>query len=223
MDTFLPSDFHYMVYFVTTWEMHGFSHQNPLCDLSGCFSTVLFFLLVPKSIDSLKNIKNREGKLRFLKKEKPIPGTLELKAKYIKRRRENGCNFIKNKEYKYVLGKSMSPYTNLSLFLIIISKNYISHPKILMKCAATVVFVRKVSQGSSFKKVNSTQTFPLACDVVVVLLHKRFSFICQTAIILKDKTQFLLFHPRKIIIILIIILNLFFCGEYVNLDYIHWT
>ena len=42
-----------MVYFVTTWEIHGFSHQNPLCDLSG-FSTVLFFLLVQKSIDSLK-------------------------------------------------------------------------------------------------------------------------------------------------------------------------
>ena len=53
MDTFLPSDSHFMVYFVTTWEIHGFSHQNPLCDLSG-FSTVLFFLLVQKSIDSLK-------------------------------------------------------------------------------------------------------------------------------------------------------------------------
>ena len=46
----------------------------------------------------------------------------------------------------------MPPYTNISLFLIISSKNYISHPKILKKSAATMVFVRKVSQGSSFKK-----------------------------------------------------------------------
>ena len=28
--------------------------QNPRCELSGCFSTVLLFLLVPKSIDFLK-------------------------------------------------------------------------------------------------------------------------------------------------------------------------
>ena len=46
----------------------------------------------------------------------------------------------------------MSPYKNLSLFLIISSKNKISYPKILMKSEATVVFGRKASQGSSFKK-----------------------------------------------------------------------
>ena len=46
----------------------------------------------------------------------------------------------------------MPPYTNLSLFLIISSKNYISHPKILIKSAATMVFGRKVSQSSSFEK-----------------------------------------------------------------------
>ena len=76
----------------------------------------------------------------------------QFKAKYIKRRRVNVCNFIKNKEYKRILGKSMPPYINLSLFLIISSKNYISDPKILTKDAATVVFIKKVSQGSSFKK-----------------------------------------------------------------------
>ena len=71
MDTFLPSDSHFMVYFVTTWEMHGFSHQNPLCDLSGCFSTVLFFLLVPKSIDALKEKAEKPDKLNsFFKKRK---------------------------------------------------------------------------------------------------------------------------------------------------------
>ena len=46
----------------------------------------------------------------------------------------------------------MPPYTNLSLFLIISSKNYISYGKTLMKSAAIVAFTRKVSQGSSFKK-----------------------------------------------------------------------
>ena len=55
-------------------------------------------------------------------------------------------------EYKCILDKSMPPYTNLSLFLIISSKNYISDPKILTKGAATVMFVRKVAQGSNFKK-----------------------------------------------------------------------
>ena len=68
------------------------------------------------------------------------------------------------------------------------------------------------------KIVNSTHTFAFACDVAVVLLHKLFSVIRQTAIIFKDKTQFLLFHTRKKII-----LNLFFFVEYVNLDYIQWT
>ena len=56
-----------------------------------------------------KNRKNRSGQLPFLKKGKPIPGTLWLKARYNKRRRGNGYNFIKNKEYKYILGKSMPP------------------------------------------------------------------------------------------------------------------
>ena len=46
----------------------------------------------------------------------------------------------------------MPTYTNLSLFLIISSKNYISRPKILMKSAVTEAFVSKVSQGSTFKK-----------------------------------------------------------------------
>ena len=138
-----------MVYCVTTGEMHGFSHQNPLYELSVSFSTILLFLLVPKFIDSLEEkTKNPDNLNSFFKKEKPIPGTLEFKAKYIKRRRVNGCNFIKNKKYKYILGKSMPPYINFSLFLIISSKNPISESKILAKGAATVVF----AQGPSFKK-----------------------------------------------------------------------
>ena len=145
-----------------------------------------------------------------------------MKAKYIKRRRGNGCNFIKNKEYKYILGISVQPYTNLSLFLIINSKNCISHPKVLTKSAATVVCVRKVSQGSSLTKiVNSTQTFPLSCDAVFVLLHKLFSLIRQLPFFSKIKLNSSFYIREKIIII--IILNLFFCGEYVNLVCIHWT
>ena len=46
----------------------------------------------------------------------------------------------------------MLPYTNLSLYWTINSKNYIFHLKKLIKSAATMVFGRKMSQGSSFKK-----------------------------------------------------------------------
>ena len=38
MDTFLPSDFHLMVYF-TTWEMHGFSHQFLIAQENAAKST----------------------------------------------------------------------------------------------------------------------------------------------------------------------------------------
>ena len=64
--------------------------QNLPCELSGCFSTVLF-LLVPKSGDSLKEQTEKTDKVNS------IPGTLEFKAKCIKRRRGHGCNFIKKR------------------------------------------------------------------------------------------------------------------------------
>ena len=79
-----------------------------------------------------------------------IPDTLELKAKYIKIRRGHGCYFIKKEEYKYTLGKSIPPYTKLSLLLTISSKNYNSYPKISTKSAATMAFGRKVSDAYSF-------------------------------------------------------------------------
>ena len=92
-----------------------------------------------------------------------------------------------------------------------------------MKSAATVVFVRKLSQDSNFKKdsqFNSNFSIGMWCrGCVVVPLHKRFSLIRQTAIILKDKTQFLLYHTQK----KIIIFKFSFFGEYVNIYYIHWT
>ena len=125
----------------TLWPLMLFSHSI----IFYSYSKIYWFF-------ERKNRKTRQGKLLFLKKEKPIPGTLEFKVKYIKGRRVNECKFIKSKQYKCIFGKSMPPYTNLSLFLIISSKNYISHPPKITKSAATVVFVRKVPQGSSFKK-----------------------------------------------------------------------
>ena len=96
MGAFFPSYSHPMVYFII-WEMHGFPHQ---------------FLIVRENATKL-TVWDETGKLVlilfFLKKEKPIPGTLEFKAKYNKRRKRNGCNFTKNKEYKYISDKSMPP------------------------------------------------------------------------------------------------------------------
>ena len=54
-----------MVYFVTTGEMDGFYHQNRPCELSGCFSTELLFLLVPKSIDSLKEKAKKPDEVNY--------------------------------------------------------------------------------------------------------------------------------------------------------------
>ena len=75
-----------------------------------------------------------------------IPDTLELKAKYI-RRRGHGFDLIKKEQYKYTLGKIIPPYTKLSLFLTVSSKNYNSYTKISTKSAVTVAFGRKVSKG----------------------------------------------------------------------------
>ena len=133
------------------------------------------FLLVPKSGDSLKEQTEKTDKINsfFYKKEKSIVDTLEFKAKYIKRRKKPRCNLIKKEEYKYILGKSMSHYTNLSLFLIISSTNYISHPKKLIneKCSNHGVWQESVP------RLDSTQTFLLSYDAVVVPLRKLFSLI----------------------------------------------
>ena len=47
---------------ISFWK-HGKIQQNPPCDLSGCFSTVLFFLLVPNSGDSLKEQTEKTDKV----------------------------------------------------------------------------------------------------------------------------------------------------------------
>ena len=117
----------------------------------------------------------------------------------------------------------MQPYTNFSLFLIISSKNYISHPPKITKSAATVVFVRKVPQGSSFKKdrqFNSNFSIGMWCcgcaasQTFLSYLSnchysQRFNSILPFSYPRKKKKK------KK--------LNLSFLGEYVNLDYIHWT
>ena len=218
MLTFLQSDSHLMVYF-TKWERYGFFHQfliarkmqqNPPCELPGCFSTTLLFLIVPKFGESFKEQTEKTDKVNFFFKERKFDSTYaKFKAKYIKRRIGCGCNFIKKDEYKYILCKSMPPYTNLSLFLIISPKNYISYSKILMKRAATVVFGRKVSQGFSFK--NSCQlklfyfhlmlwlweftNFSLSFVDTVILNLLILWYL--TVIILKDITKLLLFYTKR--------------------------
>ena len=105
--------------------------------------------------DSHPMVSPTPWKMRGISHQFPIasiPHTLELKAKYIKRRRGYGCYFIKKEEHKYTLGKSIPSYTKLFLLLTISFKNYNSYPKISTKSAATVAFGRKVSEGYSFKK-----------------------------------------------------------------------
>ena len=78
-----------MVYFVTAWEMHGFFYQNPLRDLSGYFYTVLFFLLVPKSIDSLKEKTEKTDKVNsFFKKRKNNSGHAGIQSKIYQKKEE---------------------------------------------------------------------------------------------------------------------------------------
>ena len=69
---------------------------------------------------------------------------LESTAKYIKRRREHGCSFIKKEEHEYIVGKSISPYKKRSSFFITGSQNCMFYPKIAIKSTATVVFGRKM-------------------------------------------------------------------------------
>ena len=78
-----------MVYFATADEMHGFSYQNPLCDLSGCFSTVLLFLLVPKSIGSLKEKTKKPDKVNsFFKKRKTNSRHAGIQSKILSKEEE---------------------------------------------------------------------------------------------------------------------------------------
>ena len=53
--------------------------------------------LVPKAGDFRKYQTEKTDKVNsFYNKEKQIPGTVDFKGKYMKRRRGHGCNFIKN-------------------------------------------------------------------------------------------------------------------------------
>ena len=92
MDTFLPSDSRLMVYF-TIMEMHGFSHEFLIAHKNATKSPLWAFWLFFHSIivSTCSKIywcvkrENRKKTIRqtaFLKKEKPIPGTLEFKAVY---------------------------------------------------------------------------------------------------------------------------------------------
>ena len=130
--------------------------QNQPHKLSGCFSTVLLFLLVIKSVDSLKEKQKKPIRLTpFLKKEKPITGTLE----YDKRRRGSRCNFIKKRNTNMYQGKACHPCLHKSFlsFNNHLPKLHLPPKNFNEKCSNRVV--RKVSQGSNFEKryiVNSS-------------------------------------------------------------------
>ena len=135
--------------------------QNPPCELSSCFSTVLLFLLVPKSVGSLKQQTEKIDKVNsvFLKR-KINSRHAGIQSKIYKKKKKTCMYFTKKQEYKYILGKSRRACTNISLFLIISSKIYISYPKILMKSAATVVFCTKCPRVIVLKKmVNQLNLF----------------------------------------------------------------
>ena len=142
-----------------------------------------------------------------------IPDTLELKAKYIRRkRRGNGCYFIKKEEYKYTLGKIIPPYTKLSLLLTISSKNYNSYPKISTKSAATVAFGRKVSEGYSFKKDSQFNSyFSIAMWCYGCSASQTFVF------------HSLYCYTEFVDIVIAFCFSLSFFRKCVNLGYIHWT
>ena len=173
MGTFLPSDSHLMVYF-TTWEMHGFSHQFLIALENAAKSTlwtlILFFhsMIVPTCFKIwwfLERENRKSGKINsffFWKKEISIPGMLEFKAKYIKRRRGHRCNFTKRRNINICSAKVCHPTQIFNL----------------MKIAASMVFGRKKSQDSIFKKGSQFNShFLLPCDVVVVSLHRLLSHL----------------------------------------------
>ena len=56
----------------------------------------------------------------------------------------------------------MPPCTNLSSFLIISSKNYVSYPKILMKSAVAVIFGRKCRRVLVLKRSQFNSNFSIA-------------------------------------------------------------
>ena len=72
----------------------------------------------------------------------------------------------------------MPPRKSFLIFHNQLQKTASPNQKTLMKIAAIVIFGRKVSHGSSFKKIFSlTQNFLLPYNVVVVPLNKLFSLI----------------------------------------------
>ena len=165
MGAFLQPDFHPVICFIT-WEILRFPHQFPIALENAAKSIELRVpgklapILSPKygyffPPDSHPMVSPAPWKMHGFSHQfsiSPVPDTLELKAKYIKRRTGYGRNFIKKEEYKYTLGKTIQPHTKLSLFLTISFKNYNSYRKILTKSAATVPFDRKVSEEYSFKR-----------------------------------------------------------------------
>ena len=122
--------------------------------------TVLVFPLLPKSGDSFKEQTEKKNKLNsVIWKEKLIPEILELKAKYIERRKEDEFKLITKDKYK----------------------DYISYPKKKKKKKRTHRSIWQENNLGFYLQENnliqfSIQIFLLLRDVVAVLLRKHFFF-----------------------------------------------
>ena len=126
----------------------------------------------------------------------------------------------------------MPPHTNVSWYLITSSKNFISHPNILMKSVATMRLDRKVSQGSSFKNDNqfnsnfyiamwccgcaASQTFLPHSLTLTYWIRWYYDIKLPLFWKIKLNSSFSI-RGKKLIF------DLSFFGKYVNLDYIHRT
>ena len=91
--------------FPIIFPKHQKMQQNPPYELSSCFSTVLFVILVPKSGYTLKEQTEQIDKVNIVFLI-IIPQTLESKTKCTKGKRGNACNFSKKEGNQYILGKS---------------------------------------------------------------------------------------------------------------------
>ena len=128
--------------------------QNPPCELSSCFSTVLLFLLVPKSVGSLKQQTEKIDKVNsvFLKRKINSRHT-GIQSKIYKKKKKTCMYFIKKQEYKYILGKCRRPCTNISLFFNNQLQNLHLLPKNINEKCSNCGILHKVSQVIVLKKI----------------------------------------------------------------------
>ena len=143
-----------MVY-LTTWTIHGFSHWFLKARENTAKSTLLwaFWLFFHNIVSTCfkiyrfhkrKNWKKHKGNLFFLEKKKQFQTCWN--SKQIITKENEGMDVISSKIRNINIRQKHATHacTNLSLFLITTSKNYISLPKTFMKSAATGIWRENV-------------------------------------------------------------------------------